>query len=113
MKKSEKIYTAIVLTIAVLITVDIALFQMIMIPRESKPGNVQFWNFMTIIFALQLIALGTTSVWNLKRGELKTVPTIIQIIFLFLTSIGIPFAIWGIVLLKKQNKNANPSNKPT
>ena len=74
---------------------------------------VSFWHFISGILAVQAISLGVTAFWNLKVKKLSTVATVIQICSLLLNTLGFPFAIWGIVLLVKQNKSANQSSEPT
>ena len=107
MKTSEQVYTSIVLCLVGLCIVAIANFQLIIIPKLDNPDSVRVFHFVTVLFVLHALSFGVTSFINLTRRELETVPTVIQIVTLFMFGFGLPLAIWGIVLLVKRKRNAN------
>ena len=107
MKKSEAIYSALALIFAFFCIVGILEFQLLLIPRTDNLNAIPVFNFVSVILGIYSIALAIPAILNLKNKKLGMVPTIIQIVILMFTAYGIPFGIWGIVLLVKSNKNAN------
>jgi hypothetical protein len=103
MKKSEKIFTLIVLCLSAFLTVGALKTFFIDIPKGTFPADFYLISLWMILLAA---TYGSTSIINLKHGKLLTTPSIIQIVALFLYMPGIVLAIWGIVLMRKQ-KTAN------
>ena len=112
MKTQEKIYTALVLCLVGICIIVIATFQLLMIPKLDSPDSVRVFHFITVLFVLLAIAFGATSSINLKRHKLEMVPTVIQIVSLIMFGYGIPLAIWGIILLRKRQKECQQSPPP-
>ena len=107
MKTSENIYTALTLVFAGFLAAGILNFQLLIIPITDNPDVIPVFHFVCAILGLCAASLGVTSFLNLKNKSLGTVSTIIQISVFFLMVYGIPFAIWGIVLLVKSKNSAN------
>ena len=107
MKISETIYSAFTLVFAFFCFIGIIMFQVLIIPRADNPDVIPVFHFTSIILGLYAIALSLPAILNLKNKKLGTTSTIIQIIVLMFMMYGIPFGIWGIILLVKSNKIAN------
>jgi hypothetical protein len=67
-------------------------------------GHQKLFLIATAGGSLLSIIFAGTAFANLRKGKLILAPTILQIIILFWTIIGIPLGIWGIILLRKQRK---------
>ena len=110
MKISEKIYSAFTLIFAFFCVAGILNFQVLIIPRTDNPNVIPVFNLVSIILGIYAIALAITTILNLKNKNLGMVGTIIQTIILILMIYGIPFGIWGIVLLIKSKKKSEQIN---
>ena len=58
------------------------------------------------ITSLLALVLAGTVVWNIRERKLVVVSTVLQIITLVLTCIGIPVAIIGIVAMAMERRNS-------
>jgi hypothetical protein len=103
MTKNEKIYTGLVAALAGLLLLSIASLALLIIPELDEPDAIRVMQFSICCIGLEVIALLSTAGANISKQELRTIATVIQIAFLFLTGYGIPLAIWGIFLLRKRH----------
>ena len=109
MKTSEKVYTALVFVMCGFLIIGAANLIFYIIPRmEENAANM--FRLVSFVLGLYAATLAVTATINLKAKELKTISTIIQIVVLFLTGYGLPFAVWGIVLLVKANQGMEPTS---
>jgi phosphatidylserine synthase len=104
MKTSEKVFTGLVLLVA-------AVFVCVFIPNlfsltSYGPDGWGFNLIAVILCPLFVVILGGTASINLKKKNLDTMPTVIQIVILallFLWFIPLLLAIWGIFLLIRKH----------
>ena len=113
MKTSEKVYTAISIVLCGFLVLGTANLILFILPKV-EPDTANVFKVVCVALSLYSIALGATSFINLKAKQLLTTPTVVQIVVLFLSGYGIPFAIWGIILLiKRNNELAEAKPKPS
>lgn len=110
MSLGEKIYTAFVILAAGFVLSSLASFHFIIIPHANSPGI--YYSIASTMW-LVFLALSITAGINIHRGQLLTIPTIIQGLCLCLMVYCIPIGIAGFVLLFKRNQRTNDLEKPT
>ena len=96
-----KIYTGLVM--AVLAMVLLILGFMIFDPAGGQAAGRPM---MLGIGSGLVVVLAGTLVWNIRQRKLAVVSTLLQAVALFLTCIGVPVAVFGIVtMLADRNRN--------
>jgi hypothetical protein len=106
MTKSEKIYTALVAIWALLMIVPCIILLTNVIPRLEDPRPLRM---VVGIIGFDVLVLGVTTGVAIAKDRLLLIPTLIQIVFLVFSGYGIPIAIFGIVLLRRSQKDEDQS----
>lgn len=93
----------------VMVGLMIAMIAVIALLMLFDPNGAQAKGrpMLLAVTTIQIVTLGTTLAWNLQQKRLETVSTILQVVALISTCLGMPLAVFGIVLLAMQKpKNA-------
>ncbi len=107
MKKSEKAYLIVTLVYSLLWSAVCAFWVHKFLAGVDRPVSGIIAGLNVIITCCLLIP----SITGLKRKRLTLGGSIVQFVFLIMSMYGIPFAIWGIVLLRRSLKTQATANK--
>ena len=106
MKKSEKAYLIVTLVYAVFWSAVCVFWIHKFLTGADKPVS-GFIAGLNVVITLGLLV---PSIFGLKWRRLTLGGSIVQFVFLIMSIYGIPFAIWGIVLLRRSLKTQGTAN---
>lgn len=110
MKLADKIYTALVIVMALLMLFVVMVFYFLVLPKAENPRMIQF---MICFFLLLFLIFAITTTINLWQRKLSFIPTLVQAIFLLLAGWGILVAIFGFILLYRRAKQTRLEQQPS
>lgn len=104
MTRGEKIYTAFVTAFALMLTIAVGVFLILLVSSSEATERITFV-VLAAAFTPIAAALFTTVAVNLAKRRLGAIPTTIQIVILILTVYGIPIAVTGVLLLRRRRRS--------
>lgn len=110
MSTKEKIYSGIVIAWGLFFVMGALTIFTTIYPDSSTKGVLQMVIATELLMAAVFLC---TAVLNLRANALSPTNTTVQIAFLFLSIYGIPFAIWGIFLLRARFRQDEQRTEPT
>ena len=103
MTDGARAYNGSILLLVGLIAIVMAAIWFIIVPNVKEPGT---YHYVIAAYGVCLVVFLITSLVNFAYNDLLLVPTLLQILFTALMVMGIPLAVWGVVLLVMKRKRS-------